>query len=98
MLTFIVKNDLTTTLKSLMPAATSISPVVSSADSVETLVQKKLFWSYPKAFFYVLNEFANDEATAKMNSIILCWTKPASVSSMKYGDDLYKKSCKVAKD
>lgn len=44
----------------------------------------------------LLQKFADDQATDKMNSAILCHTQPDYMTLMKYAEGLYGKSKKVA--
>lgn len=70
-LLFFVKNALASSLNSRMSAATSITPAVVSADSSETLRQKKLFRFYPEVVNYLLKKCDSYKAIDEMDSAIL---------------------------
>lgn len=75
-----------------MSSAMQIAAVVASVNNVEPTTQKKLYHFYPEIVRFELNKFSNDETIAEMDSLILRYTQPTSMTPMQYAGVQYAKS------
>lgn len=94
-LPFFARNTSTFVLNSRMPAATNVAPAVSFVNSAEQLRHKKLLQPYPEVSNYLLGRVANNQAFFWMISAILRYTQLASLSPVRYADELYVTRFKV---
>lgn len=78
-----------------MSALSKVAPAAAFDHSVEPFRQNKPFWSYPEGINYLSKKFLNDETVRKMNTTILRYTQPTSMTPMQDADVLYANSCKV---
>lgn len=95
-LPFFVKNALATTLCSHTSVSADNTLDISSNSTAKTLIQKKHLWSYSIAGNYHLKKFANNHAIDRMDSRISRYIQTAQMTPVRYVDDLYELSCKVA--
>lgn len=65
-----------------MSAVAFIAPVVASAKNQELTTQENLFPSYQQVVNYLLKNFPNSQATAKIGSEIFFYKQPTSIATV----------------